>query len=186
MNRLNHPGRRKQSGIALVVVLLLLLVITVLGLAAMRGTIMQERMSGNTNARAIAFQAAEAVLREAEAYAQGALVIPASGCSNGVCAQPPVTGAAPWEDPAFWTTSGAGYRVANIETTLGRDDLLARYVIEDMGLGMGVLDDCPSDIDMSAPSCGGGGTDAKNYRITAYARLENGAEVTLQSGFKVP
>ena len=48
--KLKAPSR--QRGITLVVVLLLLVVVTLLGLAAMRGTVMQERMSGNAAARA--------------------------------------------------------------------------------------------------------------------------------------
>ncbi|MGD6484782.1 PilX N-terminal domain-containing pilus assembly protein, partial [Xanthomonas citri pv. citri] len=40
----------RQRGIALVVTLLLLLIVTLLGLAAMRGTLLQERMAANAMA----------------------------------------------------------------------------------------------------------------------------------------
>ena len=40
-------GFRRQQGVALVVALVLLLIVTILGLASMRGTVLQERMSGN-------------------------------------------------------------------------------------------------------------------------------------------
>ena len=40
-------GRGAQSGAALIVVLMMLVVITLLGLASMRGAIMQERMAAN-------------------------------------------------------------------------------------------------------------------------------------------
>lgn len=63
--------RKAQQGAALVVVLLLLLVVTLLGLAGIRGALLQERMASNAVARSFAFQAAEAVLREAETQVIG-------------------------------------------------------------------------------------------------------------------
>ena len=42
----------RESGAALVVVLMLLLIVTLLGLAAMRGGLLQERMAGATIQRA--------------------------------------------------------------------------------------------------------------------------------------
>lgn len=174
----------RQSGATLIVVLLLLLVITLLGLAAMRGTLMQERMSANANARAKAFQYAEAVLREAESMAATRPALPASGCSNGICAMTPVNQSPPWQADEFWR-SGGGYRVSEQEQQSNPYGLVARYVIEDMGEGNAPSSSCTSDIDMSAPACSGS-SNARNYRITAYARLEDGAEVVLQSSYQVP
>lgn len=59
-------GVYKQTGISLIVVLLLLLVMTLLGLAVLRSTLMEERMSANMYDRSLAFQATEGALREAE------------------------------------------------------------------------------------------------------------------------
>ena len=64
---MQRTSRIRQSGAILVVSLLLLLVLTMLGLTAMQMTRMEERMSGNTRDRDIAFQGAEAGLREGEA-----------------------------------------------------------------------------------------------------------------------
>jgi type IV pilus assembly protein PilX len=52
--------------VALVVALVLLLVVTVIGLASMRGTSLQERMSANMYDRSLSFQRSEAALRAAE------------------------------------------------------------------------------------------------------------------------
>ena len=54
-----------QSGIALIVSLVLLIVITLLGLAAIRGTTIWQRITGNFYDREMAFQAAEAALNAA-------------------------------------------------------------------------------------------------------------------------
>lgn len=56
----------RQSGISLIVVLMLLLVMTLLGLAVLRSTLLEERMSSNMYDRSLAFQAAEGALRDAE------------------------------------------------------------------------------------------------------------------------
>lgn len=55
-----------QRGISLVVSLMFLVILTLLGLTALRVATMEERMSGNARDRNIAFQAAEAALRDAE------------------------------------------------------------------------------------------------------------------------
>lgn len=64
------PRRRlscaHQHGVALIVALILLLLITLVGLAAVGGTIMQNKMAANLYDREIAFQASEAALRKAE------------------------------------------------------------------------------------------------------------------------
>lgn len=61
-----RPHCRDQRGVALIVALILLLVATLIGLAGMRGTNLQERMSANMYDRSLAFQRAEAALRGAE------------------------------------------------------------------------------------------------------------------------
>lgn len=67
-NRAFRAGapRSRQRGTILVVSLLLLLVMTVLALAASQTTRLQERMAGNSRDLDMAFQSAEAGLREAE------------------------------------------------------------------------------------------------------------------------
>jgi len=52
--------KRAQQGSVLVIALLLLLVLTILAVASMSGTIMQERMAGNVNLQTLAFNAASA------------------------------------------------------------------------------------------------------------------------------
>jgi type IV pilus assembly protein PilX len=56
----------RERGVSLVVALIFLIILTILGLTAMRVATMEERMSGNSRDRSLAFQAAEAALRDAE------------------------------------------------------------------------------------------------------------------------
>ena len=62
-----------QRGITLIMGLLFLVVLTILGLAAMRGTILEERMAGNARDRDLALQAAEAAIRAGEDRVKTAL-----------------------------------------------------------------------------------------------------------------
>lgn len=55
-----------QHGAALVVSLIILVIMTMLGLAAIRGVTQQERMAGNSQSRNISFQATEKTLRDIE------------------------------------------------------------------------------------------------------------------------
>lgn len=56
----------KQRGATLLVALVMLIVMTLLGLASIRSTSMQEKMGANLYDRSLAFQAVESALREAE------------------------------------------------------------------------------------------------------------------------
>ncbi len=68
-NLLSH-GATRQRGAAMVIALVMLLVLTLLATASARMTILEERMTGNTQDRGVAFQAAEAALRAGEDQAQ--------------------------------------------------------------------------------------------------------------------
>jgi type IV pilus assembly protein PilX len=60
------PSHRRQQGAVLIVALVLLLVLTVLGTAGIRDTVMEERMAGNFRDYATALEAAETALRDGE------------------------------------------------------------------------------------------------------------------------
>jgi type IV pilus assembly protein PilX len=64
--RCERPAR--ERGAALIVALIFLMLMTLIGTTAMRGATMQEQMAGNTRDWNLAFQAAEAALREAEDF----------------------------------------------------------------------------------------------------------------------
>jgi len=107
MNRLNHfSNLLRQRGVSLLVAMIFLIVLSLLGIVSIRGVVMQERMAGNAQDWDLAFQAAEAALRDGEADVATARVTSGnfspcdsgsygSGANVGLCA--PSTG-----DP-FWT-----------------------------------------------------------------------------------
>jgi type IV pilus assembly protein PilX len=80
-----------ERGTALVVALLFLVILSMIGIASMTGTTLEEKMSGNARDRNIALQAAEAALRDAEndLTQAGSRVTGTSSfvtaCTNGLC-----------------------------------------------------------------------------------------------------
>ncbi len=65
-----------QGGAVLIMALLLVMVLTILGVSAMQGAVMEERMAGNAHDHHMAFQSAESGLRDATAWIDGLLVRP--------------------------------------------------------------------------------------------------------------
>jgi type IV pilus assembly protein PilX len=76
-------GHQSQRGVVLIIGLILLLLLSLLGAASMKMARMEESMAGNTQDRTLAFQAAEAALREAEVLLQNP-ALPAFSASNGM------------------------------------------------------------------------------------------------------
>lgn len=84
---MNMKDQTTQNGAALITSLMFLLVLTIIGIASMGTTTLQERMANNTREQNLAFQAAEAALRDGEAwlFAQkgtGAPPLPVNTCSS--------------------------------------------------------------------------------------------------------
>lgn len=78
-----NNNQTQESGSTLIVAIVILLVLTILGVFAMQTTTLEERMAGNLRDRELAFQAAEAALREGEAFLQAAVLPPFDG-TNGL------------------------------------------------------------------------------------------------------
>lgn len=172
--------RSSESGAALVVGLVLLLVLTLYGVTAMRSAVLEERMTNNTQDLQIAFQYAEAALREGELLLQQP-TLPTFDDTNGLYVfQPPTTNTyvARWQDGA--TT----WRSATLSGDAALNLAHADYLIEQMLVTTGVApgDSLQSD---AAPE----NSDIVVYRITARAWGATGADnptpmVVLQSTFR--
>ena len=68
----HHLQHDKQRGIALIIGLLMLVIMTMIGVTAVRSTLLEEKMAGNLKDQNVAFQSAEAALRVGEMYLNGA------------------------------------------------------------------------------------------------------------------
>lgn len=165
---------RAQRGVSLIVVLVLLLIVTLLGLASLRGTLMEERMSSNLLDRSIGFQTAEAALREGEALAQGKALsdYPASGCNGGLCSQPDPAAKERWLDSSFTGWKKASATNANTDAP--------EFFVEAMGMAPS-WPKCDSEMPQN-PNCM-----KPRYRVTARTSSQpERASVLLQSTYAGP
>jgi type IV pilus assembly protein PilX len=77
---MTHPRfKHHQRGAVLIVALLFLVILTMLGVTAMTGTTMEQRMAGNTRDLAVALQSAEAAMRDARRDINGMVLNGAAG-----------------------------------------------------------------------------------------------------------
>lgn len=116
---------RRQAGAALMVALVVLLVMTVLGVTSLRTTTLQERMAGNVRDANLAFQAAEAALREGEALLQQPTLPPFTG-SNGLWLMQDDAGRVEFWNAHNWEANSLAADA--IPGTAG----VPRYVIEEL------------------------------------------------------
>ncbi len=165
---------KRQAGISLLVVLILLVVTSVLGIAVLRSSAMQERMGANLRDRSLAFQAAEAAMRHAQAQLDlepnpftiagetwDTRIPTEDNCTNqSICPTNHVLVESDWRDAPTLSSGG-------IATT-------SQYWIQYLGTGpayKGSCDSVPPSIDCQSPL----------FRVTARSRAEGRAEVMLQS-----
>ncbi len=168
--------------------LMFLLVLCVLGVAALNSTLLQEKMAGNTKDMNVAFQAAEAGLRDAEADVVKNITpgsVFTSSCTNGLCT-PPST----WPTPLAtdisravdWGDSSKTRAYGSQTSAPALTDVAAQplYVIEKLS-GLTVPPGGSVGIGVAPPNSGG-----TAYRLTVLgtgARIES--HIILQTTFLV-
>jgi len=114
-----------QRGAALIVAMVMLLAMTLLGVTAVRNTILQERMAGNLRDSNLAFQAAERALREGERFLRSPTIPPFTG-ANGLLAMQDEAGQGSFWSAYDWAGNG---RPASGALEVASAPL---YVIEEM------------------------------------------------------
>lgn len=108
--------------------LIFLVLLTLLAVSAMHGTILQERMAGNTRDRMLAFQATEAALRSAETTLGNSGLPSGTGIYMvpGTSPAANYTSTQQWDTGYPWTTSAASMTSGSISGVA----LQPLYVIE--------------------------------------------------------
>ncbi|HOY22015.1 MAG TPA: PilX N-terminal domain-containing pilus assembly protein [Cellvibrio sp.] len=169
----------RQKGAVLIVGLIMLLLLTIIGLASIRGSELQERMAGNTRDKNLAFQAAEAGVRAGETFLTQATLPAFNGSGlyqdlNRVDSATPI--------PSLWTVSqwAANSVVLPVDTLKG---VIAppRYTIEKLAVSAAAANP-GSGADIESLDKMGGASEY--YRVTSrgLGGTEN-AEVILQSTY---
>ncbi len=168
MSRHNRIVRADQQGAVLVISLIILVILTILGISAMQTTSLEERMAGNMRDRNIAFQAAEATLREGENYLQS-VVLPHFDGTNGLY-QPDST---LWKT-IDWTSASA---VRTYSVTIDQVAAQPTYYLEELPASISPGESLVVGFAPPAPS--------GNYRVTAHGvGISDSSAVILQSTFR--
>ena len=115
----------RERGAVLIVALVFLVIMTVLGVTAMRTTTLQERMAGNVRDSNLAFQSAEAALREGEQFLQQA-TLPQFNGANGLLPMEEDAGQVTFWNAYAW--NGNGRVTASVAGVIEAP----RYVIEEL------------------------------------------------------
>lgn len=178
--------RDRESGMSLLFSLLILVVLAVTTVASIQVAGLEERVSGNSRDRITAFNAAESVLRDAEAYLSDTTNLPLfDGATSGhyarntfpglvltrlpALAQSDGTSVDQWADPAAITylqNNGVAYGSKTGKPALPDVATQPRFIVEEVN---------PEDL-----------ARFRTYRITALGVGRDSAVVVLQSYYTPP
>ena len=153
INASGHTSR--QRGISLVIVMIFLVILSLLGISAMQTSTLSSRIARNEADRNLAFQAAEAALRDGELdvrnqrfdrskcdptilgcrtkLIEGKTRFDAA-CTDGMCAFN--ANVLPWQAAAKWSTSGSSVKYGSYTgaTNLPLVKVQPRYLLEALTL----------------------------------------------------
>lgn len=181
-------GRSRQRGIALAVALILLIIVTLIGLAAVRGTTVQQRMTANFYDHELAFQNAEAGLRAGQALLTAGTAN-TRNCLNTHCDANPF--ADPNLDTTLIQTATAGEYTAGSNAP-GQPQFIIELICTTCSTAGSTSNFQQSANFQSYGTQPLGGNSAQFYRITARScdpasdACTGRAVVTLQALFAVP
>jgi type IV pilus assembly protein PilX len=189
--------RNQQSGAALIVGMIMLLGLTIIGLSAMQGVSMQERMSGNMRDSTMAIQSAEVGLRYVEDSFLAGIEELDKGVAYSACAgacqivnssegetQPVddmMNGSTDWDAEAmnygaFSDSNGNAIHAptgSGMGTKAAIPQLMVEYVVfkrDELSTGTGVVDDTGLDMYRTSAKANGGTTNSEAILQTIYAR----------------
>lgn len=163
MKKLSFPTNN-QTGVTLVISLIMLVALTVLGVTSMQGTRTEISMAGNQRELGITFNAAEAGLRDAEAFIEKSISKTIySDTANGLYG---VTDPDPdYRDSATWNS--AHPTTINLANVKEQPLFIVRYLGD------------RSQNEVAAVNIGGYGTSqpgitVSNFRVTARGTGQSG------------
>ena len=172
--RRTFPNPAGMQGAVLVVSLLFLLVLTLIGVAGLQNTTIQEKMAGNLRDQNTAFQSAEAAIREGESYLEDIVSPAALNGSNGLFGEADTEPG--YNTAGTWTNNALSRAAEAVPGTYANP----RYFIKYNNVIPGVKG--AKNIGVGNGKNVGSG-DVTTFRITARATGagEQGAEVLLRT-----
>ena len=169
----------RQRGVVLVVSLLMLLVLTLIGLAATRSTTIEQRLTANQRDTAVAFQGAEAALRDGESLLNSAGLPNFALNTAGAYTETTMTvdwSTIDWEDPSATLAYEGGLDRTKLASTVTTPSEVPRYYV--------VLTTHPVKTNGSSLSADAPQVSKLVYYIYAYSKgLSGNSFVVLKSAY---
>lgn len=133
------PMPHRQQGVALIMALVFLVILTIMGLAAMGTTSLEEKMAGNAKDRNLAFQAAETGLLAGENWINAQINKPGFPNNAAGLYLPSASTTPAWDDSSLnWSGTSNLVVYPNTPTAtasggLAKINTQPKYIIEDLG-----------------------------------------------------
>ncbi|MGD8569827.1 MAG: PilX N-terminal domain-containing pilus assembly protein [Gammaproteobacteria bacterium] len=168
---------RQQHGSVLIISLIVMLILTVLGVSGMKSSMLEEKMAGNVRDKQLAFQAAEATLREAEKYIDDNIVSTTAFDADGSDGLYDKSTVKIWENINWDSSDSLEYSDfdSNYEITTP-----PRYVIQHLASQQNTL----NQLNLNNYGQGTGAGRVEMFLITARATgISGNTTVTLQTTY---
>ncbi|MBW2186854.1 MAG: hypothetical protein JRG71_10805 [Deltaproteobacteria bacterium] len=166
------PKINNERGSVLLIGMLLLLVLTMIAVAGMQSTTLENKMSANLYLQNITLQAAEAGLRSGETLLEGSTV-PAFNGVDGLYPTPDGEDPPRWQTITWGTNTRNGGTYDNSTGDIAGFTTSAQYFIEDFGTIASSNSLSPDEVKSNSGI----------YRVTSRGVSISGAEAILQSSF---
>lgn len=184
---------QRQAGAVLITGLMILLLLTIVGLASMQNTVLQERMAGNFDERNNAFQNAEFALRVAERqHAQGAAggtVILSDGSEGWPAACPDIDQMGCGGSSASTSTAcldALSWQTVDLGDGVDAEASFTMLPVDNMQCGAAASQGETVDTNSPYGATGASSSMRNNRMILARATGDTGAAVVLLKGIYRP
>ena len=172
-----HSLHNSQQGSVLIISLVIMVVLTILGVSGMRTTLLEEKMAGNMRDSQLAFQAAEATLKQAEHYIEQNVVSISSFDNDGSDGLYDKSTERPWES-INWDDADS-IEHSNFDTNYSINTP-PRFIVQHLVSQTSNID----ELNLDNYGQGTGAGRVEMFLITARATGSSGSSVvTLQSTY---
>jgi len=172
-----HSQHNSQQGSVLIISLVIMVVLTILGVSGMRTTLLEEKMAGNMRDSQLAFQAAEATLKQAEQYIEHNVVSISSFDNDGSDGLYDKSTERPWESINWDDADSIEY--SNFDTNYSINTP-PRFIVQHLVSQTSNID----ELNLDNYGQGTGAGRVEMFLITARATGSSGSSVvTLQSTY---
>jgi len=161
-----------QQGSVLIISLVIMLVLTILGVSGMKTSLLEEKMAGNLRDSQLAFQAAEATLKQAEQYIDQNIVSISRFDNDGSDGLYDKSIERPWETISWDSTNSIEY--TNFDTSYSITTP-PRFIVQHLVSQANNVD----DLNLDNYGQGTGAGRVEMFLITARATGSSGNSVVM-------